>query len=348
MKKPNYTVVPNEVMDQHMTSMTGAELKVLLVIIRDTYGWHRDTKPISLSDMAKKTGLSSGTCSDAVAALVAKRLINKCRKSLDDGGHAASVYEPAFDATPSSVEREGSSPDREGPPRPVEEYKEERKQELNIKEREKKEPVTREVFLHRWKRFSSKLQRVNKALAVDVERKFTCSLTEAELAAALRGYLASDWGRENKYPVFGFLKNPLSWIQDDAGEVSEPSPIPTGRTTPPIDPEAPQRVSEVYALQEPPVVQYWNRIRKRDVKWSEFLPHEKKAMQESMQRFTEEKWGPVFEKAEIMAAGGFDPSFFWTVAKGWRAIQDGDYDRKQKAASMTQGVLDKIRRGERV
>ena len=48
---PNYTPVPDELFDELMVELSGAELKVLLYIIRRTFGFKRDADMISLSQM---------------------------------------------------------------------------------------------------------------------------------------------------------------------------------------------------------------------------------------------------------------------------------------------------------
>ena len=48
---PNYTQVPDELFDDLMTDLSGAELKVLLYIIRRTFGFKKTEDTISLSQM---------------------------------------------------------------------------------------------------------------------------------------------------------------------------------------------------------------------------------------------------------------------------------------------------------
>lgn len=55
---PNYTQVPNTLIDDLMPKMKEAELKVVLAIARETFGWHRDEKSLSLTRLQALTGLS--------------------------------------------------------------------------------------------------------------------------------------------------------------------------------------------------------------------------------------------------------------------------------------------------
>ncbi|MGE0569338.1 MAG: replication protein, partial [Bacteroidia bacterium] len=74
----HYTQVPNILLDTYLPQLTESELKIMLVIIRQTNGWidkftgKRKTKDrITQSQFRIKTGLS-------------KRIISKTLKSLSD------------------------------------------------------------------------------------------------------------------------------------------------------------------------------------------------------------------------------------------------------------------------
>jgi replication protein O len=76
------TQVPNLILDQYLRTLNRGELKILLVIIRQTYGWidkrtgHRKTKDrISHSQFKDKTGLCSRIISKALENLVSRGLI---------------------------------------------------------------------------------------------------------------------------------------------------------------------------------------------------------------------------------------------------------------------------------
>lgn len=76
------TNVPNTVFDEHLKNLGYAELKVLLVVIRQTYGW-KDKRTnsykrwdwISQQFFVKKTGLSARAVSTAISKLLIKQLI---------------------------------------------------------------------------------------------------------------------------------------------------------------------------------------------------------------------------------------------------------------------------------
>lgn len=76
------TQVPNEVFDQQLPYLNQAQLKVLLVVIRQTLGWidpktkQRKRKDwISISFFSKRTRLTHKSVSMAISALIYKELI---------------------------------------------------------------------------------------------------------------------------------------------------------------------------------------------------------------------------------------------------------------------------------
>ncbi len=80
----NTTSVPNVVFDLYLKDLNIAELKVLLVIIRQTLGWKdKQTKSerkecdwISGSQLTLKTGASNRAINTAIRILVEKKLID--------------------------------------------------------------------------------------------------------------------------------------------------------------------------------------------------------------------------------------------------------------------------------
>ena len=79
----NTTPVPNVVFDQYLKELKLAELKILLVIIRQTSGWRdefskskrKEVDWISSNQLALKTGSSFRAINEAVQLLVQKKLI---------------------------------------------------------------------------------------------------------------------------------------------------------------------------------------------------------------------------------------------------------------------------------
>lgn len=70
------TPVPNSILDQLLPHLSMAELKVLLVIIRQTKGWRKKRDWITQSQFIQKTGLSRQTISQTLAILQHHKLIS--------------------------------------------------------------------------------------------------------------------------------------------------------------------------------------------------------------------------------------------------------------------------------
>lgn len=79
---PNYTQVPNVLIDEIMAGLTGAEFKVLTFIARQTFGWQRDwtrNQYATQECIARVTGLSAGAVKLAIKSLRAHGLIESRR-----------------------------------------------------------------------------------------------------------------------------------------------------------------------------------------------------------------------------------------------------------------------------
>jgi len=79
----HHTNVPNIIFDIHLSKLGYAELKILLIVIRQTFGWidKKTGKPkewdwISNQFFVKKTGLSRRAVSDGIASLYFKNYIS--------------------------------------------------------------------------------------------------------------------------------------------------------------------------------------------------------------------------------------------------------------------------------
>lgn len=86
-QEPRYTPVPDEVFDYWLDKLTGSQLRVLLYIIRRTFGFKKDADVITLEQMSEGivtkdgvrldagTGLHKVTCSKACSVLAELGLI---------------------------------------------------------------------------------------------------------------------------------------------------------------------------------------------------------------------------------------------------------------------------------
>ena len=123
---PNFTQVPDELFDVLMPQLSDAELRVLLYIVRRTFGFKRETDAISLSQMVsgittregqvldRGTGLSKATVARGLAGLRAKGVIRAERRSSVQRGNEATTYRLRFKTTSSGMDQ---SPDPLSQPR---------------------------------------------------------------------------------------------------------------------------------------------------------------------------------------------------------------------------------------
>lgn len=74
---PNYTQTPNVFFDEVFKTLTEGELRIVLVLVRQTFGWHKNVDRISLGQLAKKTGMIKTSICRSLNSLLNKNLIQK-------------------------------------------------------------------------------------------------------------------------------------------------------------------------------------------------------------------------------------------------------------------------------
>lgn len=89
---PHYTQISNEFLDKHVPLLTGAEVKVMLVLFRATIGWHQDSEQLSANKIAARTGLTRRGVQLTVRSLEEKRLILVERSANWRGEPNANIY----------------------------------------------------------------------------------------------------------------------------------------------------------------------------------------------------------------------------------------------------------------
>ena len=106
--KPNTTPTPDDIFDVFLTELTHAELKVLLYIVRRTFGFKKPSDSISLKQISegivtrKGKRLDSGAgitrrgAIKAVQGLEKKGLIAVKRIKTDDGYNKVNIYALRF------------------------------------------------------------------------------------------------------------------------------------------------------------------------------------------------------------------------------------------------------------
>src|SRR3954447_19391978 len=102
---PNYTQVPDELFDRQLPELSGAELKVLLYIMRRTFGFKKDSDNISINQICRGittkdgrvldrgTGLSKSTAQLAIKGLLDKNVILTTKRVSKEKGNEATTFE---------------------------------------------------------------------------------------------------------------------------------------------------------------------------------------------------------------------------------------------------------------
>ena len=112
--RPNYTQVPDDVFDVLLPELTESELKVLLYIIRRTFGFKKDADTISLKQMVegirtrdgrqldRGAGVSKTSAVRGVTGLVEKGIIVAVRNRSTEKGDEPTTYTLHYAETPVS------------------------------------------------------------------------------------------------------------------------------------------------------------------------------------------------------------------------------------------------------
>ena len=74
---PNHTQTPNDLFDILMAEMGDAELRVVLVAIRQTLGFYKRYEAISFSKFQAMTGLSRQGVANGLSAAIARGLLRE-------------------------------------------------------------------------------------------------------------------------------------------------------------------------------------------------------------------------------------------------------------------------------
>ncbi len=87
---PSHTQTPNELFDSWLPFLNESELKVLLVIMRKTFGWHKTHDVISIGQLTDHTGMLRETVIKAAKSLQKKGMIT--REVVGANGSQQTIY----------------------------------------------------------------------------------------------------------------------------------------------------------------------------------------------------------------------------------------------------------------
>lgn len=99
-QSPNYTQTPNDLFDELLPEMGLAELKVVMCIVRHTFGYHKDDVKLSIRKIARFTGLTAKSVMEGADAAEAHGLIERTTD-----GNKTTIWRAAVSVIPSSTPR---------------------------------------------------------------------------------------------------------------------------------------------------------------------------------------------------------------------------------------------------
>lgn len=77
IEEPNFTQKPKDLIDHWLPNLKEVETKVLLVIIRKTFGRQKTSEATNLPDLEKLTGSSKASIIKAIKSLIEKGILSK-------------------------------------------------------------------------------------------------------------------------------------------------------------------------------------------------------------------------------------------------------------------------------
>ncbi|MBE2895729.1 hypothetical protein HPC38_02395 [Pasteurellaceae bacterium HPA106] len=116
---PNSFQIPNSLVDELLSELSGAELKCYLVTIRKTKGWQKESDAISISQFMEVTGLSNRAVIDACSRLVEIGLLVKSSGSRNTSVYSANLCKKFTSEESSPVKKVHSTCEESSPVKKV-------------------------------------------------------------------------------------------------------------------------------------------------------------------------------------------------------------------------------------
>lgn len=144
--KPNFTQTPNDLFDLWMRDLSNNALRVMLVITRKTFGWHKTIDAISQSQIQEMSGLCRNAVKSGLKELIELGIIAKSQTQKEGGLWSTAVYGIRFGGSPDDkgvghAMTEGGSPDDLGGGSPDDPTKEIVKETIQNKQIQRATPA---------------------------------------------------------------------------------------------------------------------------------------------------------------------------------------------------------------
>ena len=236
-RAPGFTQIPNEIFDDFMPTMGPNAFKVLCLVARRTFGYHRQSDSLSLADIATGTGMAKSTVQVAVSFLVDEGFIDRAIQVDGEGGFTPSMYCLSVEEESTPLHRnpvEGDTeirhtpiPESGTPPTPLrdkEVFKEknkEREQQESLNSVGRTQPITEftvKMMVGKFKRLKgvSSFGKGMKDLVAEKTLALAGSMNENDLLAAFDQFAEADFwkGWEAAHIVRSFFKGVTAYGPD--------------------------------------------------------------------------------------------------------------------------------------
>lgn len=203
--EPNHTQTPNDLFDYWLPHLGEGELKVLLIIIRKTIGYHKVRDKISLGQLEKFTGLTRTNVLAAVESLKEKKVISKI--VIGESGFQQTFYELIVHKSNNSYQSCSNTPPSPAaipPPSPGKgPTKEKETKEKEIKKQQQEEKAAAPVVVF------SILEDLEASQAFKIKISKQYSQPQVEVAMRRLGSMSNVVSIEAS--LYHLLKHPEEW-----------------------------------------------------------------------------------------------------------------------------------------
>lgn len=215
-KQDGWTKTPNIILNA-IPEMSEAELKLTMVLVRLTFGYHREDVRLTYNDMSKATGLSKPAISDAIDRIEEKGFFLRGRRSMwsiNSKNFLPNDHDDSKDSLPNDADESKKSlpyKSKNYLPSQLNKKKKEKELATNIPQTIPFKPVKNRSKAPK----GEADKRIDAILAVcGMDRSITRHLQQAEnVAAQLMNYTAADI-----YDRYRFAESPNGhwcWYRDD-------------------------------------------------------------------------------------------------------------------------------------
>ena len=174
---PNYTQVPNVILDR-IAELEAVELAVVLIVCRETFGWHRSVEKLSLSDFTEATGFSRRGVQSAIASLLEREWIQRTKSGQDFTYElAVELWQPVLQSMATSA-TELWQPVPQPRARHIEGKKEKEKKERADERETLPTKLDSELFRSSWKEWEQHRKEKKQGLTATTRSKQLSKLAE--------------------------------------------------------------------------------------------------------------------------------------------------------------------------